>query len=83
MNYSKGCYSGLALRLSLRFCKLLLQTACLHKHVAADYSCHGNKLFSFTEFGSIVVIVENLMLILPWVREKFIFTVSKFDECYL
>ena len=38
-------------------------------------SCHDNKLFPFTESGSIiVVIVANPMFILPWVHE--IFTVK-------
>ena len=35
-------------------------------------SFHDNKLFSFTELGSIiVVIVTNLMFILLWVHERF------------
>ena len=49
-------------------------------------SCHGNKLFSFTELGSIVaVIVTNSMFILPWVHEKFIvkFTMLKIDGCII
>ena len=44
-------------------------------------SCHDNKLFIFTEFGNIVIIVTNPKFILPWVEEKFTvkFTMSNVD----
>ena len=46
------------------------------------YSCHDNKLLSFTELGNIiVVIVTNPKFILPLVHEKFTvkFTMSNVD----
>ena len=48
---------------------LLLQMACLQECLFL-ISCYDNKLFTFTELRSIVV-VKNPMCIMPSVHEKF------------
>ena len=72
MTYSNSGYSGIALRLvfSLHFYYIYCYKGLVYTARLLLISCHDNKLFSFSEFrGMVVVIVTNPMFILPWVQE--------------
>ena len=77
MTSSSSGYGGLALRLRTssvpHFAVFSATNALFTRARLLLISCHGNKLFSFTELGStIVFIVTNPMFILAWVHEIFI-----------